>query len=396
MGNTTIKRNIERNHSPKREGCSRLPLVTRRFAAWTVEVSLIVTSGLAPFGIGMHAKSQPVEEIPLNPVLAVTTEAIAKTLALPVDDSNSKVPPVTNFFWSAALALPLVLTSWQLLLLAKTGSTLPKRWFGVRVVTIAGTSPGLSRVLLREGLGCWGLPLLGAYLLWRYTIAFPSLSALAGLSCLMVLGEGISARFHRQRRCLHDLLADTYVVDAHRAFKLAGHLNLPNRVLPPQKGNKIPPRSRSGSSSNRYAAPDRDMSPLDTDTLVREFEFVRPDLYQSKLAANLTAVQRREMKTAVSSYNPVSPKPHRQKRSLWSWLRKHPNLTLLMVTLSGMAAVLGTLVSTQVYIQEQIFQRQLERNKSEQFLTLVKQLNPNVATLDERQRAILALGSTLR
>jgi len=31
----------------------------------------------------------------------------------------------------------------------------------------------------------------------------------------MVLGEGMSARFHRQRRCLHDL-AGTYVVNANR------------------------------------------------------------------------------------------------------------------------------------------------------------------------------------
>jgi len=77
----------------------------------------------------------------------------------------------------------------------------------VRVVT---TLEHLSAPrLCYEKVGCWGLPLLIAYVLWRYSSAFPP-SILD--YWLMVLGEGMSARFHRQRRCLHD--PGTYVVNA--------------------------------------------------------------------------------------------------------------------------------------------------------------------------------------
>jgi hypothetical protein len=70
-----------------------------------------------------------------------------------------------------------------------------------------------------------------------------------------------------------------------------------------------------------------------------------------------------------------------------------PNITLLIVALSSMATVLGTLIGTQLYIQTQINHREQERHNREQFLALVRQLSPNSAsTLEERQRAILAMG----
>ena len=336
MANPTIKKIIQRDRRSGQQRFHNLTLVTRRFAAWTVEVSLIVTSGLVPFGMGMYAGVQPVsEQVPLNPVLAVTQEAIARTLVLPVGDSNRKsVAQITNLFWFAALVAPILLTSWQLYLLAKTGSTLPKRWFGVRVVTAAGTPPSMPRLLLREGVGCWGLPLLIAYLLWRYSSGFPSLSILAGLSWLMVLGEGMSARFHPQRRCLHDLLAGTYVVNA-------------NRSSAPLPG------SLSGKRSQQI-----------------------------------------KWETPHRSLTFVPPETNRRQRSWWRWMRQHPNLTLLLVALSSMAAVLGTLIGTQVYIQTQANQRESRQNKSEQFLVLTRLLSANSpANLDERQRAILALGT---
>jgi len=58
-------------------------------------------------------------------------------------------------------------------------------------------------------------------------------------------------------------------------------------------------------------------------------------------------------------------------------MRQHSNLTLLLVALSSMAAVLGTLVATQVYIQTQANQREFAQNKSERFLTLMRQLSAN-------------------
>ncbi len=330
MASPSVNKSINRNDRSRQERFH--PLVTRRFAAWAVEVSLIVTSGLVPFGIGVYAEERiPGEKVPLNPVLAVTEQAIARTLALPVAESNRKVAPLSNFFWSAALVAPLIVTSWQFLLLAKTGSTLPKRWFGVRIVTAAGKPPGVRRILVREAVGCWGLPLALAYLLWRYT-SVPNLSILAGLSWLMVLGEGMSARFHRQRRCLHDRLAGTYVVDA-------------NRSLAPFMGGLSGARSQNVKQTTSYP----------------------------------------------TGRVPTKPK---RRRSLWSWMRQHPNLTLLLVALVSMSAVLGTLVGTQVYIQSQANQRELRQHKNEQFLTLMTQLSDNSpATLEDRQRAILALGT---
>ena len=182
MANPSVRRSINRDPGAGQEQSQSLPLVTRRFAAWAVEVSLIVASGLVPCEMGVYANHISVEQVPLNPVLAATEAAVARTLNIPVSNSNRGVAPLTNIFWSAALAAPLLLSGWQLYLLAKTGSTLPKRWFGVRVVTVAGTPPGINRVLLREFVGCWGLPLSIAYLLWRCS-GGPNLGILAGLSC---------------------------------------------------------------------------------------------------------------------------------------------------------------------------------------------------------------------
>ncbi len=342
MANSTVRRSANRNRRRERAKSRHLPMVTRRFAAWTVEVSLIALTGLIPYSLGLAAKSEPTaEQVTLNPVVAITTDAIATTLALPTSDSNNKlVTPLTNLFWSAAIVAPLLLTAWQLYLLSKTGSTLPKRWFRVRVLTSTGTVPGWKRILIREGIGSWGLPLSIAYILWRFS-AFPHLGVLAVLSCLMVLGEGITARFDRQRRCWHDLIAGTHVVDANRTFT-----PLPIRV----KAKVVQPVRQKQS----YTWTGQPMG-----------------------------------KSAAMA----APSTAKGWLIWWKWMRKNPTITLLVLSLSGLATVLGTLVGTQVYIQTQKNQRQLEQNKSEQFLSLVKQLDANPTSLEDRTRAILALGT---
>lgn len=340
MANPTVRRSSNRDRRSGQERLKPQPMVTRRFAAWAVEVSLIVSSGLIPFATGMYA-NQPIQPVPLNPVLAVTEEVIARTFALPLDNNRNFVAPLTNLFWGVALAAPLVLSSWQLYLLAKTGSTLPKRWFGVRVVTSTGSPPGMLRVLLREGVCSWGLPLSIAYLLWRYSADFPNLGLLAGLSCLMVLGEGMSARFNRQRRCLHDRLAGTYVIDANRNLaRFPGRLSV-ERSQPVKR-----------ETSYRWQKTDQERK--------------------------VTAI--------------VVPAATKRRR-IGTWLRRSPGFTLLMVALFSIAVGAGTFVATQVYIQTQANQREQEQH-NEQFLILMRQLNPNSrATLAERQRAILTLGT---
>lgn len=335
MANSTVRRSVNRDRRRQKVKSRPLPMVTRRFAAWTVEVSLVALCGLIPYSLGLAAKSEPTgQQVTLNPVVTVTTDAIATTLALPPSDNNDKlVTPLTNLFWSAAVVAPLLVTSWQLYLLSKTGSTLPKRWFRVRVVTSNGTVPGWKRVLIREGIGSWGLPLSIAYILWRSS-AFPHLGVLAGLSCLMVLAEGITARFDRQRRCWHDLIAGTHVVDANRTFT-----PLPIRV----KAKVVQPVRQKPYAWNQP---------------------------QSRL------------KNATPSTS-----------WWWKWMRRNPTIALLVVSLSSLATVLGTLIGTQVYIQSQKNHRQVEQNKSEQFLSLIRQLDAKPNSLDDRQRAILALGT---
>ena len=339
MANSTVRRSVSRDRRIGQQKIQPLPLVTRRIAAWTVEVSMVVISAVVPFSAGMYIKENAQgTQVALNPVLAATAETITKTLSLPVTRSDRQVPPLTNFLWSAVLVVPVSLTVWQIYLMAKTGSTLPKRWFGVRVVTAKGTVPGLRRVLLREAIGTWGVPLTLAYIIWLGS-AFPNLGILIGLSGLMVLAEGISARFNRQRRCWHDQLAGTYVVSANRTFApFAAPPNLGMRSLKPL------------DSSHQ----------LDSSVYYPNVRFVMPPT---------------------------------QRRSWWKWMRQHPSLTLLLVSLSSMAAVLATLVGTQIYIQTQKNYRESQQYKSQQFIALLQKLDADATTLDERQKAVLALGT---
>lgn len=338
MANPSVRRSVNRDRSGQQH--RSLPLVTRRFAAWTVEVALIVGSALVPFGLGGYAQSHSSEQVPLNPILVATEDAIAKTLAIAPSNTHQQVAPLTNWLWTGALVAPLVLSGWQVYLLAKTGSTLPKRWFGVRVVTATGNPPGIRRVLIRELVGAWGLPLMTAYVLWHYSGAFPSLGVFTGFAVFAVLGEGISARFDRHRRCLHDRLAGTYVVDARRSYAaLLGNLQ-------PAKSSLVPTQ------------------PYPTRPVVRH-------------------------PTAIAT---VAPSPKRNQ--WWYWMRRNPSFTLLLVTLGSMAAVLGTLVGTQVYIQTQANQRQVRQQNSQQFVQLVQQLgDDSAATVEERRKAIAAMGT---
>lgn len=195
----------------------QLPLWVRRWGAWTVEVSLVVTSGLVPLTVGAVLNRSP-QNVPLNPVLKATSETVAATLALPVRDRNPQVTTLTNFFWSAALLAPMVVGGWQLYLLARSGQTLPKRWFGVQVVNDHSQAPpSLLRVFYRESVGRWGIPLGVAYGLWRFTGAFPNLLLFVGLSGVMLLVDGlIGKRF--KGRTGHDLLAGTSVREAGLPF----------------------------------------------------------------------------------------------------------------------------------------------------------------------------------
>ncbi|HEY9673626.1 MAG TPA: pentapeptide repeat-containing protein [Waterburya sp.] len=327
-----------------------LPLVTRRCGAFVVEVSLVAASALIPYGVGWYAKEHSkADPVPLNPVLVSTEESIAKTLGYPLREQlTQQVAPLTNLFWCGALVMPVVLTAWQLYLLGKTGKTTPKRWFGVQVVTAYGAPPGLIRAIWREAVGRWGLPIGTAYLLWRYTGAFPDLGILLGLAGLMLLAESSVYLFNARRRTGHDKLAGTYVLDARQ---------------------KIPTRSSLGREH--------------TVTLELENGLHSPDEEVSR-----SQPPNRTVTTIVLTTQPS----RRQTLNLWLWMRRHPGLTLLIIAFASMASILGTFVGTQIYIQSQANRREFKKQNNQVFLGLVKQLSsiPGNA-IEERQGVILAL-----
>ena len=216
MANPMIGKSSSQSSRPKEPKKANItPLATRRFVAWTVEITLFIASGLVPYALGVYVNSRSeIRRVPLNPVLVVTEKAIARPLALPVSYGIRNVAWPTNILWTLALLLPTGLSAWQLCLLAKTGSTIPKRWFGVRVVNEAGTAPGLGAVIVREGLGRWTVPVSAAYLLWRYSFVFPNLALFTSLTMLMILAESKGWPNEKHRRSFHDQLAGIYTIDA--------------------------------------------------------------------------------------------------------------------------------------------------------------------------------------
>lgn len=362
MAIQSVKKRSNRNSSSWRISLHWIPLATRRSAAALVEVSLIVASALVPYSIGLVAKScedtgscTSTEQVPLNPVLATTEEAIAKTLGIPRREMNRSVVPLTNLFWCTALIAPAVVAGWQLYNLGKRGQTLPKQWLGVQVVNESGDPPGLIRAVVREGVGRWGLPLGSAYLIWRYSGAFPDLTILLGLTGVMLVGEGMLALYHSQRRTLHDRVAGTYVVDALGSIWASD----------PDYGPS--PRPMRGGRSVRL------------EVQSKGWDFDQETGTNSRPHNRVTTIV---LTSQPPSWQPVN---------LWYWMLQHPGLTLLIVAVSSMTAVLGTFVGTQIYIQSQANWRDSNQQNNKVFLTLVNQLSRSPNAVEERRSGILAL-----
>ncbi|HEY9650638.1 MAG TPA: pentapeptide repeat-containing protein [Coleofasciculaceae cyanobacterium] len=353
MASPSIKREKSQkySHSPGQRLALTVSLLSRRCAAVVLEISLVAGSAMIPYGIGWYAKEHSTAEpVPLNPVLGSTEEAIAKTLAQPLREQQTRlVAPLTNLFWCGALVMPAIAVSWQLYLLGTRGQTTPKRWLNLQVVTASGTPPGLVRAVVREGVGRWGLPVGTAYLLWRYTGAFPDGGILLGLAGLILIAESAGVLFNTRRRTLHDKLAGTYVLDTERM----------------------------GFQSARPAGHDR--------TVRLEVE----DGWDVADAQASNGYRREKMVTTIVL---TSQQPRRQPLNMWVWMRRHPGLTLLLIAVAGMVSVLGTFVGTQVYIQSQANRREFKKQDNQVFLALVKQLSATSGNaVEDRRGAILAL-----
>ncbi|MEC4811778.1 MAG: pentapeptide repeat-containing protein [Scytonema sp. PMC 1069.18] len=338
MATPSVRRSENQSGKAKAQGITKsLPLTTRRIAAWAVEFTLVVASGLVPYGIGAYANSRSdLDRVTLNPILVETERAIARPLALPISYGTRNVAWPTNFLWTVAVLVPLTLSGWQLYLLAKTGSTIPKRWFAIRVVSPEGRSPGFGPVLVREGIGRWAIPMSVTYILWRYSFLFPNIAAFTTLAIAALLLEGTGFPWQQDRRALHDRLAGTYTIDANKPFV----------PLAPKENKQPQPQWTDGDEE-----------------------------------------------AAIASVV-ITPEQPRHPDKVWEWMRQNPSQTLVGIALISMSAVLATLIGTQVYIQNLQNQRATEQRNSEQFITLRKQLSRDSgASQEERRNAILALGT---
>lgn len=93
----------------------------------------------------------------------------------------------------ALIALAIAIYQW--VLLSRVGQTLGKRWMGVRVVRVDGQPIGFASAV---ALRAWLPGVIGV---------IPFLGPLFNLVNILFI-------FGQERRCLHDLMAGTKVIDA--------------------------------------------------------------------------------------------------------------------------------------------------------------------------------------
>lgn len=330
------RRSVNRSSQSNKMGKSKLlSLKTRCFAAWTVEFSLFIISGLLPFSIGVYANSKSdMERTSLHPILIVTEIAIAYPLALPVSYGTRNVAWITNFAWSLALLAPLGLSGWQLYLLATTGRTTPKGWFRVRVLNKRGMSPGFVAVAQRELVGMWIVPILTTYTLWRNSFAFPNLGAFMVIVFLLWLADSVGFGQRKPRQAWHDRFAGTYIID-----------------------DTIP--------------------------------FTLEQIYDQDQWSN-------DEEAAIASLviTPESEGENSYKNTICHYVKKHWNVSLIGLAISCVFLILGALISTQIYVQTQRNSRAVQQFNSQQFIFLLQKLNlESQVGKKEKISAILALGT---
>jgi uncharacterized protein YjbI with pentapeptide repeats/uncharacterized RDD family membrane protein YckC len=201
-------------------------LIYRRWGAWLAEASLLVASSLLPLTLGAALDTPGAKQVPLNPVLQSGQIVIAQSFDLPKSQLKATVSPLTNLCWSAALVMPFVLAGTQIYQLRKTGQTLAKRWFDLKVVacnqaalassfTTHGTltHPTLTwrQVIVRE-TSRWGLPIGMVYGISFLSGLSLSLAWLPILAWVCLVSEGATLWLNRDRRAWHERLAGTRIV----------------------------------------------------------------------------------------------------------------------------------------------------------------------------------------
>ncbi len=352
MANPSIKNERRSKQNPRNPSISVHPrssffFLSRRLAAWLVEVSLVAGSAAIPYATGVYLNNNTNERVPLNPALVKVQNAVSSVLDLPRSTPNSPpVAPATNILWWIALGSPLIIGASQIYLLAKTGQTLPKRWFGIRIIANGGHPPQLLRVGIREGLGRWGLPLGSAFVLWRYLIGFPNVEILLGIGGLLVVVETGILLFNPRWRSFHDHISGTVAIDSRKLKEKTNNRQIPSISVEVQ-----------GLEDTRVAQ-----------TVVNPY-------YGDRM-------------TSIVLSNPDA-KP---KFNLWFWMRQHPVTALLIIASASVGSVLAAFIGTQIYVQHQADRRESQSQNSQVFMSLIEQLSGTATDpLQERKSLILAL-----
>ncbi|MGK7935941.1 MAG: pentapeptide repeat-containing protein [Xenococcaceae cyanobacterium] len=360
MTSPTIKRGKQRPKTQRKKWLYILflisrSLLSRRLSAWLLEVSLITASAVIPYSIGTYVQAHSeAETVSLNPILAGVEKTKEKIFALSSSPAlPQQVPPLTNFLWSVGLVAPILLTGCQLYLLAKTGQTSPKRWLGIKVVTTAGNPPGWGKIMIREGIARYGLSGVSAYTLWFVIGAAPNGGILFFLFALILTVEKGMATQSDRYCALHDIVAGTIAIDAKKG--LTTYTKTP----------KTPPQSEQPTIVEVQSYP-----------------------YLSQSQPNPTYILGEETNSNLVLYTSTPTKNF----NLWQWMRSHPGITLLSVTSAGIFSVLATVVGTQIYVQTQANQRQVNTDNNQVFLSLVNRLSATSSDpLTERKSIILSL-----
>ncbi|MGD1903533.1 MAG: pentapeptide repeat-containing protein [Geitlerinemataceae cyanobacterium] len=317
------------------------PLWVRRGGALAVELSLIVGSAIVPYQLGVYARDREIgQPVPVSPLISAASDGFAIAFGTSPRQPNRNVSPLTNLFWTGAIAAPLLVGAWQLYRLSTTGLTDPKRWFGVRVVGETGQPCGVGRIVLREAIGRWGVAAGLGYGFWLTIGAYGSGGLLLGIVGMLALADSLCVRLDRFHRTLHDRLAGTHILDMFQyEYGYSAY------VWP------------EGPDRTHWTQTDPDEA-IEAIVLLDDDPFLPP------------------------------PVP-----GLWPWMRSNPITTLGLLGLFCIAALLGTLAATQVYVQQQTNQRQQTAEANELYISLVDKLAPLPGAVDERKNAILALGT---
>ncbi|MDJ1183370.1 pentapeptide repeat-containing protein [Roseofilum casamattae] len=91
----------------------------------------------------------------------------------------------------------------------------------------------------------------------------------------------------------------------------------------------------------------------------------------------------------------VTPQTGASGRSLWGWMQEHPGITIVSAVGLGLGSVLTAFVGTQVFIQSQTTEVQLDAQDDQLFLELVEKLDPAAAEADQKRREVVLAIATL-